>query len=384
MFTRTNLAWLQATREKPRLLTAVAGIAFAAILIFMQLGFLASLFDGATRPHRAFDAELFLTHPKQLTFLSPKGFSRHRLYQALACPGVSSVTGVNVGTCYFRNPLSMDIRSILVFGTDPGRQAFNLPAVRDGLGGLKKMGSILFDRASRPEYGPIAGLLAGGRAVEVELADRRVRVCGLFTLGASFAADGTVITSDTTFAHLFSRHPPGEIEVGLVKLLPGADRDFVATRLQRFFHGQVRVSTAEQFAEMERVYWAESSGIGFVFGLGVFVGFLVGVVVVYQILYADVSDHLREYATLKAIGYSNRRLLAVLVEESVILAALGYLPAFILSLFMYRVAHELTLLPMHMTWERAAVVLVLTVVMCAVSAAIASGKLRHADPAEVF
>ena len=174
-----------------------------------------------------------------------------------------------------------------------------------------------------------------------------------------------------------------EVDIGLISLKPGADVEQVREQLAAGLPNDVKVLTLEGFAEIEKNYWA-STGIGFIFGLGVVVGFIVGIVIVYQILYSDVSDHLPEYATLKAIGYSDRYLLGVLTQEALLLAILGYIPGFILSFGLYQVAYAATLLPIAMTLERAGSVLVLTIIMCSVSGAIAMRKLRSADPADVF
>ena len=206
----------------------------------------------------------------------------------------------------------------------------------------------------------------------------------MFTNGSSFAADGNVITSDSTFLQLFPDRTPAEIEVGLINLTPGADIERVRSQLIAGLPNDVNVLTTEEFAQIEKDYWASGTGIGFIFGLGVGVGFIVGSVIVYQILYADVSDHLPEYATLKAMGYTNLYLLGVLTQEALLLAILGFLPGFALSFGLYQVTYAATLLPISMTIDRAVTVLVLTIIMCSVSGAIAMRKLRSADPAEVF
>lgn len=210
-----------------------------------------------------------------------------------------------------------------------------------------------------------------------------IRVVGLFSMGATFAADGNVITSDSTFLKLFPQRQPEEIEVGLIQLQPGTKPEVVKTQLTAMLGGDVKVLTPEEFAAVEKYYW-DQGAIGFIFGLGVTVGFIVGIVIVYQILYTDVVNHLPEYATLKAIGYGDRYLFIVLLQESLLLAILGYIPGFLLSVGLYQLAKTATLMPIGMKLERAVFVLVMTFVMCSVSGAIAGQKLRSADPADVF
>ena len=53
---------------------------------------------------------------------------------------------------------------------------------------------------------------------------------------------------------------------------------------------------------------------------------LVGLVIVYQVLSTDVADHLREYATFKAMGYPHRFFLGIVFEEALILGVIGFVP----------------------------------------------------------
>ena len=384
LFSKTPLAWLQVTREKTRLAVAIAGIAFADLLIFIQMGFEGALYDSAVKPHRSLQADLVLINPQFQTLFSVKSFSRERLYQALSYEGVNSVSPVYIATGQWQNPETRISRAILVWGVDPASPAFKFPEVNQNLDQLKLLNQVLYDRAGRPEYGNISDRFQQTGTVETELNDKIINVKGLFTNGSSFAADGNVITSDSTFLQLFPERQPEQIEVGLIGLKPGADVEQVRSQLAAGLPKDVRVLTPEGFAEVEKNYWASGTGIGFIFGLGVGVGFIVGIVIVYQILYSDVSDHLPEYATLKAMGYTNLYLLGVLTQEALILAISGFIPAFVLSFGLYQVTYAATLLPVAMTVERAVTVLMLTIIMCSVSGAIAMRKLSSADPADVF
>ncbi|KJH72991.1 ABC transporter permease DevC [Aliterella atlantica] len=384
MFRKTPLAWLQVTREKTRLAVAIAGIAFADLLIFIQMGFEGALYDSAVKPHRSLQADLVLINPQFQTLFSVKSFSRERLYQTLSYEGVNSVSPLYIATGQWQNPETRISRAILVWGVDPASPVFKFPEVNQNLDQLKLLNQVLYDRAGRPEYGNISDRFKQTGTVETELNDKIISVKGLFTNGSSFAADGNVITSDSTFLQLFPDRQPDQIEVGLIDLKPGVDVEQVRSQLAANLPKDVRVLTPEGFAEVEKNYWASGTGIGFIFGLGVGVGFIVGIVIVYQILYSDVSDHLPEYATLKAMGYTNLYLLGVLTQEALILAISGFIPAFILSFGLYQVTYAATLLPVAMTIERAITVLLLTIVMCSVSGAIAMRKLSSADPADVF
>ncbi|QJB45951.1 ABC transporter permease DevC [Dolichospermum flos-aquae] len=389
MFRKTPLAWRQLMKEKTRLIIAVSGIAFADILIFIQMGFETALFDSAVKPHRNLQADLILINPQFQALFSAKSFSRERLYQALSYNGVKSVSSIYIGTGQWRNPETKLDRAILVWGVDPTAPGLKFPELQAKKDYLKQLNQVLFDEASRPEYGEIGKIFRETGKFNAGLSGKNVSVKGVFQNGTSFAADGNVVMSDSTFLQLFPTRKPDQIEVGLITLQPGADIEKVREQLQIGLNPDpqkpfVEVGTPETFAQKERTYWANSTGIGFIFGLGVIVGFIVGIVIVYQILYSDVSDHLPEYATLKAMGYTDNYLLRVLLQEALFLAALGYLPAFFLSFGLYQVTFAATLLPIYMKVDRAINVFFLTVIMCTVSGAIAMRKLRSADPADIF
>ncbi|MEH2194373.1 MAG: ABC transporter permease DevC [Nostoc sp.] len=384
IFRKTPLAWRQLMKEKTRLAVAVAGITFADLLMFIQLGFESALFDSAIKPHRNLQADLVLISPKFQTLFSVKNFSRERLYQTLGYDGVQSVNSVYINTGEWRNPETHLDRAILVWGVDPAQSPFKSLEIKQNQHHLKQLYQVLFDQAGRPEYGTVADIFNKTGNFETELNNKLVSVKGLFTDGASFAADGNVITSDSTFLQLFSDSKPDRITVGLITLKPDADLEKVRSQLAASLPNDVKVLTPEEFAQIERKYWETGTAIGFIFGLGTGVGFIVGIVIVYQILYSDVSDHLPEYATLKAMGYTDRYLLGVLFQEALFLAILGFIPGFILSLGLYQLAYTATMLPIFMKLERAIYVWILTAIMCSVSAAIAMQKLRSADPADVF
>jgi putative ABC transport system permease protein len=389
IFRKTPLAWRQLMKEKTRLVIAVAGISFADILIFIQMGFESALFDSAIQPHRNLQADLVLINPQFQTLFSVKSFSRERLYQALSYNGVKSVSSIYISTGQWRNPQTKIDRPILVWGVDPSAPGLKFPELQAKKDELKQLNQVLFDEASRPEYGEIGKIFRATGKFNAELSGKNVSVKGLFQNGASFAADGNVVASDSTFLQLFPTRKADQIEVGLITLQPGADLEKVRKKLQIGLNPDsknpfVEVGTPETFAQKERTYWATGTGIGFIFSLGVIVGFIVGIVIVYQILYSDVSDHLPEYATLKAMGYTDNYLLRVLLQEALLLAALGYLPAFFLSFGLYQLTFAATLLPIAMKTDRAINVFILTVIMCSISGAIAMRKLRSADPADIF
>jgi putative ABC transport system permease protein len=384
MTQKIPLSWLQLTREKTRLAVALSGIAFADILMFMQLGFRDALYYSNVRMHSSLKGDIVVINNQSNAVLAMKPFSQRRLYKALDVPAVESVHPIYLDYTTWKNPITGRPRSILTFAFNPEFNVFDLPGVEENINKLKMPDVVLFDRSSRVEYGPIASDFEQGKNVTAEVRRRRIKVAGLFTLGASFGADGNLITSDVNFLRIFNNRQRGLIDIGLIRLKPGSDVNQVAAYLRTYLPTDVNVFTKEEFIDFERNYWATSTAIGFIFTLGTIMGFIVGTVIVYQILYTEVTDHLSEYATLKAIGYTQNYLLTVILQEAFMLAVLGYIPGFACALFLYQVARDATLLPVFMSYYRAIMVLILTILMCFISGVIAMRKLRSADPADIF
>jgi putative ABC transport system permease protein len=378
------LGWLQLKKEKLRFAVALLGVAFAVILILMQLGFREAMFGSAVRYHEHLRYDIALLSPEMAFIVQPRSFSNRRLYQARGVAGVDSVSPIYLALGQWKNPVTHEMRSIFVVGLEPADRALALPSVESQLARITVQDAVLFDDASRPEFGPIAQRVRSGDPVSVEVNNRRIQVAGLFSFGTSFGIDGSVVTSETNFLRIFPNRQRGLIELGLVRVAPGEDALRVRDAIRAALPRDVLVLTRAEFIAKERAYWDASTPIGYVFAFGVLVGLVVGGIIVYQILFADVSDHLAEYATLKAMGYSNVYLSGVVIQQAVILAVLGYLPGIAICLLLYRISSRATLLPLEMTWERGLGVLALTVSMCAISALVALRKVRAADPADVF
>jgi putative ABC transport system permease protein len=385
IFNKIPLAWLQLSHEKVRLLVAIAGISFADILMFMQLGFRDALFDSAVKFHTNVNGDVFLVSPQSTALIAMKSFPRRRLYQTLAFKDVESTTPIYLGFGIWKNPEKKNTRQIMVIGFNPAdKELFQLPGVSENLEKMQLPDTYLFDEKSREQFGDIPKMFNTGQRVETEVDGRRINVGGLFTLGASFGADGNLMTSDTNFARMFKQRDAGLIDIGVVKLKPGADVPATIAAMEAYFPKDVKVFSKEEFVEFEKSYWQSGTSIGFIFTLGTVMGFIVGIVIVYQILYTDVADHLSEYATLKAMGYTDFYLLTVVFQEAIILSIVGFFPGMLAAVGLYTMTRNATSLPLVMTIVRAVTVMLLTMIMCTISGTIAVRKLRAADPADMF
>lgn len=383
MFGKTPLAWLQLSFQKTRLLTAIAGITFAAVLMFMQFGFQEALFSTTTTIHKSIRGDLFLISTQSENLFSSRQFSRRILYQTLNNQNIASAAPIYIGILPWKNPWTNKERAIFIMGFEPNSTILEVKGFRENFGNVTTEDTVLFDTLSRPEFGDVAATFQKGERIQAEVNKRQVEVRGLFELGASFAADGNLITTDLNFQRLFNREL-GEIDFGVLSLAAGANLETAKTELEKTLPKDVRVLTKEEFVQFEREYWETATAIGFVFNFGAILGLVVGVIITYQVLYTDVVNHLPEYATLKAMGYTNGYLTGVVLQESIILSLLGFAPALVAAFTLYWLATAGSGLLIEMTFGRAVLVFGLTVLMCFVSGLLAMRKLKAADPADIF
>lgn len=379
-----RLAWRQLRAEKARLASAVAGVMFACVLVFMQLGFRSALFDSATALIQSMHADVFLMHPMTTASFKPETFPRTRASQALALPEVRAAVPVYLAQASWRNPETGARRAVQLIGFDTEAGVMAFPGLAPLVDALKRPDAVAFDRRSRPEFGDMAKLLAERGPFEVQIGNRLMEVVGLVDIGPSFGADGNVVLSEVNFRRLVKERLVNAIDLVAIKLAPGADVETTKMRLAEILPRDVTVLSQAELVAWERRYWEEATPIGFIFAFGSLMGLVVGMVIVYQILFSDIASHLREYATLKAMGYSNWYLGRAVLSAALILAVLGFLPGFAVSYFLYDVVGEGTFLPLNMDAERAAGVFAMIFTMCGLAGLLAMRKLRDANPADMF
>jgi putative ABC transport system permease protein len=381
---RTPLGWLQLSHQKGKLLVALSGIAFADVLMFMQMGFQAALFESSIKAHQIIDADAVIFSPQALNFGNLSTLPRRRLLQAQDVAGVQSAHALYINNVVWKHPITRKETAIRVIGFDPSYVALQLPEVAAKFDRTKLPDTFLFDQATRGDYKQVIADLNQNKQVKTEIDGRTITLDGGFSIGSSFGTDGHLLTSAQNFLRLFPRRKAQNISLGLLRLEQGQDPQVVVAQLRQHLPNDTVVMTKQEFIDFEMSYWQKNTSIGFIFTLGVGMGFIVGIVIVYQVLSTDVNAHMAEYATFKAMGYGNGYLLGVIFEEAIILALLGFFPGVVGALGLYTMARNGTKLPIAMTVARAITVLVLTMIICVISGAIATRKLQSADPADIF
>ncbi len=390
MWNRTPLALLNLIHDRRKFVTSLAGVGFAVLLMFLFTGFKNALYDSQVQLITRLNADIVIVNRLKTNMFVPASFARRRLYQAQAFPGVADTYPLYISDVRWKNPVTRKTRPVRVLAFNLADPVLPLPGVVENLEALKMPNTALIDERARAEVGPReAGVIT-------ELADREIRIVGTFRLGTDFSAgNGNLIMSDQNFLRYFANRGPEEDErsfatadIGLIKVTPGASIDQVVETLRAALPQDVKVmrltGPEDSFEAQERTYWKESTNIAFVFSLLTTMSFFVGIILVYQILYTDVADHWSEYATLKAMGYTNRFLLGVVLQESLLLSVLGFIPGGLLSRLLYIGAGNVTGLLFIMTGSRIMSLYGLTFVMCLIAGAIAVRKVQSTDPAEVF
>lgn len=379
----TPLAWLNLTHNRRRLALALAGVGFAVLLMCMELSFRRAMFDSTVEVIRQMNADLIITSRAQYTIVVREPFSRRRLAQAEACPAVVGAYPLYIEThrSNLKNNQTGEAVPIRVLAFNPDHPVFLLPAVEAHRPDLRMPHRALFDEKSKPEYGKVQ------QGKTIELAGRALDVVGLFNLGTDFANDGNLIVSDDTYGQLFplpGGDALGSVDVGLVRLASGADPRAAQEQLDASLPDDVSVLTRQEFEDRERRFWETSTPIGYIFWLGTLMGFIVGSVICYQILYTDVDDHMPEFATLKAMGYPNGYFVWLILQEAVFLSVLGFVPGVAVSELLCKLVAGLTNLKVGVHTDIAVTVLCMSIVMCIVSGCLTVRKVMELDPAELF
>jgi putative ABC transport system permease protein len=381
---RIPLAWKQLTFEPMKIVTATMGVMVAVMLMWVQLGILASVYSSATIVHRGIRADLVILHPQSDTMNQPKPFSVRTLYRVLGNADVQEIGELHVGPVTWRNPANGSQWQIQCYGVDPEQGWLDIKGIDNGSIALRQNDTFIYDRRSRNVFGPVLAAFDRGEVVEVELNRRRCKIVGTTELAASFGQMGNVVMSRENFLRLHAGQSADEVHVGLVRVRSEANLQAVKQSLANNLASEAIVMTAAEFIEFELRYWKTNAPVGFIFTMGTIVGFFIGFIVVYQILYTDVTNHLPHFATMKAIGFSDGFLLQLVIRQAIILSVLGYVPGSLLAIGVYKAMNLATGIPVYATWERAGLLLLVTSLMCLMSGAMATRRLRSADPADVF
>lgn len=384
LFGRLPIGWLQLTHSRGRMAAALAGVAFATLLVFVQLGVWGALTGTVALSYAPFKADIVISASDVNTLTDGSPLPRRLLWQALADPGVAAAAPLHIGRLDWTRA-DGSVAALSVYGLPVEARDFAGAPLGGRLADLALPDVALIDRLTRGTEAAVMAGIGPDRPLSFEANGRTIRAIGSFALGGGFIADGAMITSDQTFLRLFASRVSGTPSHILVNVAPGADADAVTARLAARLAGEpVQVRSLEAMIAADITYQTTQRPVGVILGFGVFMGVLVGVIIVYQVLSTDVADHMKEYATFKAMGYPHRFFLGIVFEEALVLGVLGFVPGLILATLIYQGIAGATGLPVAMDAGRAAMVFAGTIAACTLSGALATRRLRAADPADLF
>lgn len=383
LFGRLPIGWLQLTHNRTRFAAALAGVAFANVLVFVQLGIMNSMGAATLRPYDFFQADIMISAGDASTLTDGGNVARQWLLQALGDPDVAAGMGLFIANVPWDRG-EKDI-SLTTFGVDPIKTEFLSKDIASDLNLLQVRDAAILDRLARGLAKDEAASIRPQTPLSFEAQGRTITAYATFSGGGGFGGDGYMLVSDQTFLSLFPTRSSSAPDHILLNLRPGAETGDVIARLKPLISDpSLRIRSYQNAAQEDLRYQQTKRPTGIIFGFGVLIGILVGIVIVYQVLSTDVADHLREYATFKAMGYGPRFFLGIVFEEALVLGIMGFIPGLVVGTTILTLMGKITTLPLGMTPSMAMTVFLGTIVFSALSGAIATRRLGAADPADLF
>lgn len=394
-----------------RSLAAVAGIVFVVVMVLLQLGFYGAVESTATNLYDELDFDIALVAPQYDQLYDTGAIPRERLRQSEALETVVAARPLYALFAMWRcppnpvgrppssadeappgalrqlvmgadRPRPLQFRELLAIGIDLDRNPFRGP-IRDRVEAaqplLRQDDRVLMNERSNPDF----GWASRGDFADWEMEGHAVAVVGGFPLQRGFGADGAVLCSDANFARLCPWPSAEFVNLGLLSVRPGTVAETVE-RLRAVLPPDVVVLSRDELFRREKDYWVNQTSTGKIVTFGLLVALTVAAVVVYQVLSNDIRSHLGEYATLKAIGYTNRFLASVVVAQALIYTVTAYVPAVVLAFGLYEATTALAGIPMRLTAASLGFALAFSAAVGLLAALLTVGKLRSADPADLY
>jgi putative ABC transport system permease protein len=378
------IGWSQLSHGRTRMIVALCGVSVIVAMILTVLSLKDAVIDSTLQVPKSLKGDVIILSARTQTILRPAPFPRRFLDRLHGIDGVAAVSSVAIENARWINPETRQEHPIRVFGLDLEFDVIALPGIDPNEPQLKLKDTVIFDASSRPKFGPVAKHFKSGKGFSTEINGRRIDVCGLTYAGVSIASDGNLFTTHANFQRLFPNLGSSKSHIGVMRLANAESQADVVRQVREMLGTEARVLTRGEMLEAERTYMKVNDPVDDIMGMIASVAFFVGMIIVYQILYTDVVNHLPQFATLKAIGFTGVFLLGIIISEGVILSLLGFWPGLIMAHGLAWLAQEATLLPVSITISNTIGVLLAAVVMCVLAASIAVRKITQAEPASVF
>ncbi|GBG03961.1 ABC transporter [Azospira sp. I13] len=385
-----NLAYRQLTHRWAKLTGTLLGVCVAIILMFTQVGFRNALYDSAVAIPQALDADLFIAGPTFHSWAdSPPWFARSLLFEAEGVSGTKRVTPLYSTAIQIASPDDGHSLSSFLLAFPAHAPTFLQADINRHVQAITLPNRAIMDRLSRDDFSLISHQVerkGAARIIYLNAGDalrKELEITQLFELGPSFTIDGTIITTELNFYRL-TGIPLDRVGLGLVKVAEGYDPTVVKQAIQRKLGTRAKVFGKGEFMANERNYYATETPVGYIFQLGIVVGVLVGIVFISQALHNIVQDNIKEYATLRAMGYQQKFFVMLVASISLVISIVSYFPSVLVSWGVYTLAASATHLPLRMKAGDMASIFFIVVVMGLVATLLAIRKLKNADPVDLF
>ncbi|MGH6877657.1 MAG: ABC transporter permease [Rhizomicrobium sp.] len=375
MLPRIGLGLRLLAYNRLRLLIASASVAMGVVIIFVELGLLLGMLDAQSLIAGLVRGDLLIMNIARINLHRWDKIYAVRLDQAAAVPGVARVTPVYEDHVGLRDPDDKRVRRIILYAFPPDDIPFKLADPAAVTHALKISHGFLYDQLSRP----IFGKFRVGDDIQIDSVP--LRVGGYVKIGADIVSDGNILMSEGDW---LARSPDAKPIMGVIHLRPGTSIEKERRLILASLPPDVTVLTPAETARRESMYTLRTAPVGLLFVVGMLAGLVIGTINCYQVLYNEISDHLSQFATLKAMGFSNGFLRRIILGQAVILSLAGFASGLVFAWLAdgYIAAHSM--LPIRITGPSGFVVCCLTFSMCMVAGLIAIKRVAGADPAALY
>lgn len=387
MFSRNSfvaIGWSQLSHGRTRMVVALCGVSVIVAMILTVLSLKDAVIESTLQVPKSLKGDVIILSARTQTILRPAPFPRRFLDRLHGIDGVAAVSSVAIDNARWINPDTHQEHPIRVFGLDLEFDVLELPGIDPTEPRLKWKDTFIFDASSRPKFGAVSKQFANGQGFTTEVNGRRTEVCGLTYAGVSIASDGNIFTTHANFQRLFPNIGSAKSHIGVLRLTKKRSTAEVVHQIRELLGAEAKVLSRQEMMESEKAFMKTNDPVDDIMGMIAGVAFLVGMIIVYQILYTDVVNHLPQFATLKAIGFTGMFLLGIIIAEGLILSLLGFWPGLLMAHGLAWLAQEATLLPVSISIGNTIGVLIAAIFMCALAASIAVRKITLAEPASVF
>ncbi len=371
------VAWSMLIDKPSRLALSVIAVAFSVVIMFMELGFFNGSNDSSANIPPYFDCDLILSHKEKNHMKTGEEFPLAWVFKSRDTAGVEAAVALYTGADYWWNPQDGSRNRVFNLGVDLDDPMFATGIIAARRKALREPGAVLYDRLSRHELGDIE------EGMKSTLGASPVKVVGLFELGPNFTYEGHLLMGTDTFIKMHGQSRD-VVDMGLIRVKPGANVNEVRQRLLAALPPEALLLTPEEILSREILITTQRSPAGIVFGIGLIVGFAIGVIICYQILFNEVNDHLPQFATLKAMGHPPRFISGIVLHEALLMAVAGFIPGLLAGAGLYLLIEHFTQIRMFLTPGRILLIFALTSGMCLIAGHLALKKVHSTDPADLF